>query len=101
MNREQKLEETLAGEFSRLVSEYGDGERQNSDEAWNLIADFAVANSEAIRRALTASGYRILGPGELDAETLEAAADAMEIVPSFGDGKWAARHIRALKDKRE
>lgn len=57
--------------------------------------------ADAILSALTASGYRILGPGERDAETLEAAADAMEIVPSFCDGKWAARHIRALKDKRD
>lgn len=36
--------------------------------------DFSYELSDAILSALTSSGYRILAPGEMDRETLEAAA---------------------------
>lgn len=55
--------------------------------------------SDSILEALTSSGYRILAPGSLDRETLEAAAKHLEGLPSFGDGKWAAAAIRALGGK--
>jgi hypothetical protein len=44
--------ETLAEEFSRLVKEYNTGEGSEKEEAWNLIADFALANSLRICMAL-------------------------------------------------
>lgn len=55
------------------------------------------------------AGYRILGPGELDAETLERAAQVAESTPAYGDpveisvglgpvGERIASAIRALKD---
>ena len=44
--------ETLAQEFARLVDEYENGERQLRQEAWNLIADFALENASAITAAL-------------------------------------------------
>jgi len=46
--------ETLAQEFARLVSEYTDSLAPPStqSEAWNLIADFAVSNSDEIKAAL-------------------------------------------------
>ena len=34
-------------------------------------------------------------------DALEEAAAYLARVPSFGDGAWAARHVRALKDKEE
>lgn len=46
------MDETLADEFIRLVKEYELGERQNRQEAWNLVADFAVENCLTIENAL-------------------------------------------------
>lgn len=46
--------ETLGEEFARLVREYRPGDGQVAAEAWNLIADFAVENAEAIGAALSA-----------------------------------------------
>lgn len=51
----EKLDETPAEEFSRLVIEYNEGERQHRAEAWNLIADFALEHCDAIIRALAPS----------------------------------------------
>lgn len=44
--------ETPAEEFSRLVIEYNEGERQNRAEAWNLIADFACEHADTIIAAM-------------------------------------------------
>ncbi|MDS1138618.1 hypothetical protein [Nitratireductor indicus] len=77
-----------------------------------------TTKTDAILSALTASGYRILGPGEIDAETLEAAARMAEYEGDTWSGsrdsfvavqeaavdrkcKDIASAIRALKDKRD
>lgn len=49
------MRERLVEEFSRLVKEYGEAEGSEKEEAWNLIADFAVANSLKICLALDKS----------------------------------------------
>lgn len=48
------MAETLAQEFSRLVEKYSTAgsERSEKEEAWNLIADFAVSHSFKICVAL-------------------------------------------------
>lgn len=46
--------ETFGEEFARLVREYRSGDGQVAAEAWNLIADFAVENADAIGAALLA-----------------------------------------------
>lgn len=48
----RRPKETLAEEFSRLVKEYNTGSGSEKEEAWNLIADFALANSLKICLAL-------------------------------------------------
>jgi hypothetical protein len=65
-------EETKAKELSRLVTEFDLGERQNRNEAWNLIAEFAYDNAEEICEALS---LRTSPPpsgeaGEVDLRTL-------------------------------
>mgnify|MGYP001074605526 CR=1 FL=1 len=63
-----------------------------------------------IERALHDAGYRLVAPGELDAETLERAAQVAESTPAYGDpveigvglgpvGERIASAIRALKSK--
>lgn len=48
-----RQEETLAEELSRLVQEWKTAEwEREREEAWNLIADFATANHEAICKGL-------------------------------------------------
>lgn len=47
--------ETLVEEFSRLVREYKQDDGPGGIEAWNLIADFAVDNADAIKAALSAA----------------------------------------------
>lgn len=47
--------ETLVEEFSRLVREYKQDDGPGGIEAWNLIADFAVDNADAIEAALSAT----------------------------------------------
>lgn len=42
----------------------------------DMLAEIANAQTETIIDALTAAGYRILGPGELDGGTLKRAAKA-------------------------
>lgn len=46
---------TLAQELARLVGEYQDDDAGDAtkEEAWNMIADFAVENSQAIAAALS------------------------------------------------
>jgi hypothetical protein len=41
---------------------------------WDGIEANAAGAADAILEALTASGYRIVGPGEMDAVTVEACA---------------------------
>lgn len=66
--------------------------------------------AEEIMSALSKAGYRILGPGEIDAETLERAAQVAESTPAYGDpveisvglgpvGERIATAIRKLKSK--
>ncbi len=45
--------ETLAQEFARLVKEYHEGDDRTKPEAWNLLADYAVDNADAISAALS------------------------------------------------
>lgn len=45
--------ETLAQEFARLVKEYHEGDDHTKPEAWNLLADYAVDNADAIAAALS------------------------------------------------
>lgn len=45
--------ETLAKEFARLVKEYHEGDDHTKPEAWNLLADYAVDNADAISAALS------------------------------------------------
>lgn len=47
--------ETLVEEFARLVREYKQDDGPGGVEAWNLIADFAVDNADAIEAALSAA----------------------------------------------
>lgn len=61
------------------------------------------AEASYIMRRLAAKGYRILGPGELDAETLERAAKVVEThhveftaIEGYMRGKLSSA-IRALK----
>ena len=51
MDEEVVDNETLADELARLVREY-EAHDKNSEEAWNLIADLAVCNADAISDAL-------------------------------------------------
>lgn len=51
--------ETLAEEFGRLVKEYATAEGSEKEEAWNLIADFALENSLRISLALDKCWPRI------------------------------------------
>lgn len=44
--------ERLVEEFCRLVKEHGEAEGSTKEEAWNLIADFAIENSLKISLAL-------------------------------------------------
>lgn len=46
------MSEPLDEELRRLVKEFRFGERQHRQEAWNLIADFAVENCDKICAAL-------------------------------------------------
>lgn len=56
------------------------------------------AGLDAAAEALNAAGYRIVGPGELDAETVERCAEAAEglVVTGLSDGRKIATAIRAL-----
>lgn len=47
--------EKLVEEFSRLVREYKQDDGPGGIETWNLIADFAIDNAEAIEAALSAA----------------------------------------------
>lgn len=44
----------------------------------DMLAEIANAQTETIIDALTAAGYRILGPSELDVETMERCAKLIE-----------------------
>lgn len=49
------MSESLTQEFCRLIQEYGSAEGSEKQEAWNLIADFAIENSLKISLALDRS----------------------------------------------
>ena len=52
---ESRAAESLPDEFRRLLGEYNDdADPATKEEAWNLIADFAVDNCETIYDALSA-----------------------------------------------
>lgn len=66
----------------------GMGETRNADElnaGHRAIADH-------ILEALTSSGYRILGPGEWDAETVEKCAEVAEEYASYEQTEWGMGH---------
>lgn len=72
--------------------------------AWAL-ASVGAFDSEGeatvVDMALTAAGYRILGPGELDAETVERCIKELNKLPWFEDVVSLVdveAAIRALKD---
>lgn len=69
-----------------------EAEREAAIEPWHMSA----IHQDEIADDPIPAGYRILAPGEMDRETLEAAAKHLEGLPSFGDGKWAAAAIRTL-----
>lgn len=71
MTAPTELDETPAEEFSRLIIEFNEGERQNRSEAWNLIADFAMEHSDTILRALRSLPASEAGWREMPAPSLE------------------------------
>lgn len=74
--------ETLAQEFARLVGEYQDDDAGDAtkEEAWNMIADFAVENAKAIVAALS-------HPGGAATEAMVEAA-AREFLMHKGERPW-------------
>jgi hypothetical protein len=70
----------------------------------DLFGATGEAAADAIMAALTAAGFRIIPPGELDAETLERAAYAAERTFAhdnfrFELGTACAAAIRSLSPK--
>lgn len=62
--------ETLGAEFDRLIREYQEPDADGTrGEAWNLIADFAVANSDAILSAIKAQPAAPVGKWAIDNST--------------------------------
>ena len=102
-------EETKAKELSRLVTEFDYGERQNRNEAWNLIAEFAYDNAEEICEALS---LRTSPPpsGEAGEVTIDALLNAYDAetatVPlgheHIGRGRstynWRREVVRELRE---
>lgn len=75
---DQKGTEPLAAEFDRLVREYREPYPESTQqEAWNLIADFAIENADTISRALSTITPAEVG-GLVDAQT-EARAIAAQL----------------------
>src|SRR5687768_4411250 len=78
--------ETPAQEFSRLVIEYNEGVKDSSErqEAWNLIADFALEHCDTILAALSQPV-----PGAASDEMVERARDIIGkgIKPFHGPNK--------------
>lgn len=48
----ERGDESLVEELERLLDAYHNGEVQNRQEAWNLIADFTVSNGSRVVAAL-------------------------------------------------
>ena len=59
----------------------------------DMLAEIANAQTETIIDALTAAGYRILAPSELDAETVERIASS-PLPPKVIAAAWGAWHSR-------
>lgn len=74
--------ETLAEEFDRLVCEYRNpGTDGTQAEAWNLIADFAVENADAILSALSPSAQ------QEDAQAIPRAKNVGRYLAEVNDGR--------------
>lgn len=71
--------EALSDELARLVREYDTSERQNRQEAWNLIADFAIENCPQLCAALQSAA-------RVEPHNAQCTCGAVT------DGKWAGVH---------
>lgn len=80
---------TIIANCPTVVSVCSDG---NSNS--NRVADHILA-------ALTAAGYRILAPGELDKETVERCANRLleSVARDYGDHRDFIKAIRSLGDQ--
>lgn len=58
-----------------------------------------LAEADAFLASLSAAGYRVIGPDELDPMTLERAAEAGKKAAKAGDCHHVATAIRALGRK--
>lgn len=65
---------TAADIIARALCEWS-GSGQGVDD---MLAEISAAQSAAILSAISASGYRILAPDELDPKTIEACAKVSE-----------------------
>lgn len=83
--------ETLAEEFARLVREEATGSGSEKEEAWNLIADFAIDNADALTAALAVSRPHV----EITEKMVEAAFAKLR---SYGYGTNSQHCRSALKD---
>ncbi|WP_312412073.1 hypothetical protein [Shinella sp.] len=81
--------ETLAQEFARLVKEYHEGDEHMKPEAWNLLADYAVENADAISAALSDKQA-----GEVKIKPLEWKHDGNGSFANCGvtDTRWVANN---------
>ena len=57
-----------------------------------------LAEADAFLASLSAAGYRVIGPDELDPVTLEKAAEAGKEAAKVGDCHHVAAAIRALRE---
>lgn len=90
--------ETLVEEFSRLVREYKQDDGPGGIEAWNLIADFAVDNAEAIEAALsTAERVAAITTDYLGCEYVSSDIANIEKIASAGTK--GPTPVRYLYDK--
>lgn len=92
-------DETLDQELRRLVLEYRDGS-SNADEAWNLIADFAECNCDAICSALASPPPTEPTPQDAEMIAIDVLAKIVgdirndpENPDAFRDEPWRAPKI--------
>ncbi|MFC6487305.1 hypothetical protein [Nitratireductor sp. GCM10026969] len=80
----------------------GTFEEHNGEYALGTTIDGSfdlMAAGDHLQDILTAAGYRIVGPGSLDDDSLERAAQEMERQFVFGTPNKIAEAIRALKNR--